>query len=108
MGSKARSLSKHPLSGLDEEDVSGRISSLGRPTASRLVDRIAEALQVPPAVLYNPPDALAAAPRVAGDHTLSTDLDRECAALLGAYRRIRDLSERQRLLALVQEAAERT
>jgi hypothetical protein len=105
MGSKARPLNGDHPSGLAEEDVSGRPSPLGRPAAARLLDRIADALQVPPAVLYNPPDAVTATPRVAGNPALDTELDRECAALLSAYGRIQDPSERQRLLALVQEAA---
>ena len=72
----------------------------------RLVGRIAEALQVPPATLYEVPNlkTLPLAP-ITGIITTDADLDAECAALSRAYRLIRDSAERRRLLALVHEMA---
>lgn len=60
MGSKAPPPGKHALTGLAEGDFSGRPKLPGHPTTNRLLGRIADALQVPPAVLYNPPNAVTA------------------------------------------------
>lgn len=108
MGSKARPLGKDTLSGLAAEEFSGRATLPSCPMTNRLIGRIAEALQVSPAALYNPLEAVAIGRGADTDKASSTSLDQDCLALLHAYRRIQDPKERQRLLALVQEAAERT
>lgn len=102
MGQRMRS----PFSSTSErarEHVEDCGSPLSRPSgAKRLVMHIAEALQVSPAELYNPPTAVAPTREAAADGIL----EQESKALLHAYRRIQDPKERQRLLAIVQEAAE--
>jgi len=86
------------------EDVPGpastRISASGR-----LLRRIAEALQVPPSVLYSPSNAVSPIGRADGDDL--PDLDCDCVALLHAYTLIRDPGTRRGLLTLVQAAADR-
>lgn len=90
-----------------EGDALPHTAPPGAKATRRLIGRIAGALQVPPASLYDLPNA-ASYPRVAGSgDASSTSLGQDCEALLRAYRRIQDPKERQRLLALVQEAAER-
>lgn len=85
------------------EHVEDYGSPLSRPSgAKRLMMHIADALHVPPAEFYKPPAAVAL-----GRETDSAVLEQECEALLGAYRRIRDPGKRQRLIALVQDVAER-
>jgi hypothetical protein len=78
----------------------------GRSATSLRVLRVADALQVDQSVLYNPPNAVALTRETNGNRSSGAGLDQDCEALLHAYRRIRDPEERQRLLVLVQEAAE--
>lgn len=66
---------------------------------------IAEALEIPPAVLYDAPNAVS--PRPQADRHETDDLARECVALTDAYKRIRDPDERHRLLALLEASADR-
>lgn len=76
-----------------------------RARLQRLLRRVADALQVPEASLY---DAVArSSPTKTGSDAPGDDLASQCAALERAFRRIRDPEERRRLLALVQAAAER-
>ena len=98
------------LEGEATEDVDGSGSPPSAISGTRLVvGRIAEALGVSPGVLYEvhtlegqsiSPDA--------GVTATDANLDGECAALLYAYRRIRDPEMRRRLLILAREAAERS
>lgn len=89
-----------------EEAADGADPPTGR-EARALLNRIADALQVPTSALYRPPNAVNATKPDAGlaprPHPA---LACECAALVDAYQRIRDPDVRRRLLALVQEAAE--
>ena len=104
MGSKA------PVTKNSSEDVPAEESHFGGPAIlkasakNQLLERIADALQVAPAVLYNPPNAVTPAQTAGG----ALDLEQSCEALLRAYRRISDPDERRCLLAFVQAAAERT
>jgi hypothetical protein len=76
--------------------------------SGRLLSRIAEALQVPPTVLYEPATAVTSIKRADRDGAFhpDIDLDHDCLALLDAYRRIRDPQTRQRLLILAEAAGE--
>jgi hypothetical protein len=65
---------------------------------------IVEALKVPPVVLYGAPNATVPRSQVGEDGAV--DLDRQCATLANAYRRINDPDERRRLLALIVAAAD--
>ncbi|WP_267360939.1 hypothetical protein [Methylobacterium sp. GC_Met_3] len=105
MGSKTPPHSM-PVPGAPDEDRSGYPASSKGTRHSKLLSRIADALQVPQAALYQPPNAVTLGRGAHGDG--AADLDRDCAALLHAFRRIGDLEERHRLLALVQAVAERT
>ena len=90
------------------EDVDGRGSPPLVASGTRLVvGRIAEALGVSPGVLYEVP-TLEGPPRAPDAGVTATDvqLDDDCAAMLNAYRRIRDPEMRRRLLILAQEAGE--
>lgn len=83
-----------------EDHSSGRPAPLNGSAASRTLQRIAGALQIPLSVLYNASDTVGTAS--------SNDITSECLTLLRAYQRIRDPEERRRLLALVDEAAQPT
>ena len=90
-----------------EGDPFSRTCSSGAQGASQLVDRIAEALQVSHAVLYQPPNAVVSVRGEVNDGNAAANLDQECAALLGAYQSIQDPAVRRQLLAVVEDAAER-
>jgi|SRR3954470_7141041 hypothetical protein len=105
MGSKAPSPSTRPPGDRLDNKPQDLIMP-GRSATSLRVRRVADALQVDQSVLYNPPSAVAPTRETDGDRSSGAGLDQECEALLHAYRRIRDPEERQRLLVLVQEAAE--
>ena len=75
-------------------------------SARRLVSRIAQALQISEAALFNPHDTLRPPRRTDEIEALEAGLDAECAALLSAYRRIGDPEVRLRVQFLVREAAE--
>ena len=106
MGSKA------PVTKNSSEDVPAEESHFGRPDVlkvsakNQLLGRIAGALQVPPAVLYNPPNAVTSVRTAGSSGASSIDLDPECEMLSDAYRCIHDPEMRLRLLRLVQAAAE--
>ena len=108
MGSKA------PIVPRRSEDSPAEESHLGRsdfPNASaknQLLERIADALQVAPAALYNPPNAVTPTRKADSENASDGDLDQDCKALLGAYRGISDPDERRGILAFVQAAAERS
>lgn len=72
----------------------------------QLLARIADALQVSPATLYNPPNAVDLTVRPRSTTAASEEIEGESAALLHAFQRIRDPKERRRILTLVQETAE--
>jgi hypothetical protein len=89
-----------------DRSFAGQAAAMERARKMRLLRRIADALQAPDATLHgttNPPIRFETAPS-----RNEADLDGECGALLQAYRLIQDPKTRQRLLALVEEAAERT
>lgn len=98
MGSKMPP--KKPVQNNEREDSAASVGLSSGETRNRLLGRIAGALQVPQAMLYDPHSPT---PSEGGDAG-GTDLDGECLALLQAFRRIRDPEERRRLLMLVQEA----
>jgi hypothetical protein len=125
MGSKTPFSCTSHRETLRDEDSAARPAPAHGSAANLLLRRIADALQVPTAVLYNLPDARDTAapaeaerPGAAGDfggapNTLSDtasggDFEDECVALLRAYRGIRDPEERRRLLTLVRMTAGRT
>ncbi|GJE14614.1 hypothetical protein [Methylobacterium longum] len=89
--------------GPPEESLLGRSGLLKASAKNQLLGRIAEALQVPEAVLYNPPNAVDPQMHATAEAALSI----EGAELLRAYMRISDPEERRRILALVKAAAER-
>ena len=92
------------------EDIDGPGSSPSPPRGTRrLVERIAEALGVSSGVLYEAP-TLEGPQRAPDAGVTATDvqLDGDCAAMLNAYRLIRDPEMRRRLLILAQEAAKRS
>ena len=105
MGSKA------PIVPTPSEGSPVQESYLGQsdlPKASaknQLLERIADALHLPPAALYNPHNGLKPPGIAGGAGAFDLDLEHECDALSYAYRRIHDPEMRQRLLRLVQEAA---
>lgn len=108
MGSKAPIARNSPEEGRAEESHFGGADVLKASAKNQLVGRIAEALKVSLSELYNPPNAIAPARGAGINDQLSTGLDQDCEALLQAYRRVSDPAERQRLLTLVQAAAERS
>ena len=99
MGSKTPPISRLPQDEPLEDEGLHRSGPTAQPAPNPLLQRIAEALQVPSAALYDLPNAV--------DTTSSAGVEDE-RVLLQAYRYIRDPAERRRLLSLVQEAAERT
>ncbi|WCS23963.1 hypothetical protein LOK46_22855 [Methylobacterium sp. NMS14P] len=96
--------SKSPVRGISsgaaapEEDLFERSALPHAPGAGRLLQRIADALQVPAASLYGPQGAERGA-GIAGGRGDEAD------ALLHAYRRIDDPETRRRVLTLVQDLA---
>jgi hypothetical protein len=106
MGSKTPFLNLSTLDRQRADDVFSRPVSPDGPPASLLLRRIASALEVPPAALYAPPDAVA--PARGPDEATDADLDQECTALLHAFRCMRDPEMRLRFLAQVQKAAKQT
>ena len=106
MGSKAPVARKPSQDDPPEESRFGAADLLKTSTRNQCLERIADALQVPAAMLFNPPNAVIPARVVGG--APNHDLDQECEALLHAYRCISDPAERQRLLSLVQAIAERS
>ncbi|WP_267428354.1 hypothetical protein [Methylobacterium sp. GC_Met_2] len=69
--------------------------------------QIAGALQLPLSVLFDLPEQRDAAIERSDSTAFSTsNMSIECVALLRAYSSVRDPTERQRLLKLVQAAAE--
>lgn len=108
MGSKRPTLSEPPRDAASGDRRPDHLARCGTSTTRRLIGRIADALEITPANFYRQPNAAGAA--VSSEETAraaETGLAEECAALLHAYRRIRDPAERRLLLALVQGAAER-
>lgn len=109
MGSKVLILRRLSADGLNDESLDHR-SHVKASAKNHLLERIADALQVAPAVLYNPPNAVAPT-RAAGDEMPDGGpdggMEQTCEALLAAYRRIRDPEVRRRLLTLVEQASQR-
>ena len=91
------------------DDIDGGCTPLAPPSCSgQLVMHIADALQVSPEALYGLPTTRDARSGTGADvSTAEGGLDRECAILLNAFRRIRNPADRRRLLRLVQDVAER-
>ena len=104
MGSKAPIVTRPSEDNPAEESHFGRSDFPKASAKNQLLERIADALQMAPAMLYNPPNAVTPAQTAGG----ALDLEQSCEALLRAYRRISDPDERRCLLAFVQAAAERT
>jgi hypothetical protein len=108
MGSKSPIVRKPSQGALQKrEPVTGTTPKDISPTRL-LMGRIASALQVSEAALYDLPNAVTPSRSAGTAGTLALNHKQDCEALLRAYRRIRDPEERQRLLALVEEVAERT
>lgn len=98
MGSKTPPSDRVPIGQpLEDEGATPPAHADGR-TSNPLLQRIAGALQVPPAALYDLPNAV--------DMKSDGGIEDDCALLLQAYRRITNPDERRRLLMVVQEAAE--
>ncbi len=108
MGSTTPSLNPTSSEAHSEDDLVDRPAPTDARVESLLLRRIADALQVPPSALYGLSN-IGSGSRADVD-TVAPDsyVESECAALLLAYRRISDPAERQRLLSLVQAAAERS
>jgi hypothetical protein len=98
MGSKSPVRGRSSGDAAPEDDLFQRPALPHAPGAGRLLQRIAEALQVPAASLYGPQGAERGA-AVAGGRADEAD------ALLHAYRRIDDPELRRRVLTLVQDLA---
>ncbi|MEE7446486.1 hypothetical protein MRF4_00775 [Methylobacterium radiotolerans] len=96
MGSKSPVQGRSSGDAAAEEELYERSALPRAPSAGRLLQRIADALQVPAASLYGPQGP----ERGAGGQA------DEAEALLRAYRRIDDPKVRRRVLTLVQELAE--
>ena len=106
MGSKAPPPGKPPQACSHEDDAGRHPLSAGHATKITALQRIADALQVTPAVLYQPQNAIEAvkpAVQAKGDGSR----EGECATLIHAFLRISDPEERRRILVLVQASAER-
>lgn len=106
MGSKAPIVPTPSEDSPVEESHFGRSVSPKASAKNQLLERIADALQVAPAVFYNPPNAITPTGVAGGPGTTAIELEQECDALSHAYRRIHDPEMRLRLLGLVQAAAE--
>lgn len=106
MGSKAPIVPRPSEDSPAEESHLGQSDLLKSSAKNQLLERIADALQVAPAVLYNPPNASTPAGVTGGSGTTAIELEQECDALSHAYRCIHDPEMRLRFLALVQAAAE--
>ncbi|MFK5600665.1 hypothetical protein ACFZ8E_27340 [Methylobacterium sp. HMF5984] len=104
MGSKSPPPDKPLNADLQEGDAVGHPLSAGHATKITSLQRIADALQVPPAALYQPQNAIKAAKPV-GQTEDHGSQDGECAALLHAFLSISDPEERRRILARVQAIA---
>lgn len=100
MRSKRASLSVDAQEDQPQGDIHDRPMQSGVSAKRWVLGRVAEALGMPLATLYDPLSATMLAADAA------SDLDHECEALPHAYKRISDPG-RRRLLDLVQEAAER-
>jgi hypothetical protein len=105
MGSKTPPKCKPFLSTQEDDEFSDREAPSKEVAARLLVGRIAGALQIPAAAFYNLPGATTSVRRTGSAGTIDADLDRQCNALLQAFRRIDDAELRHRLLSLVQAAA---
>ena len=106
MGSKAPPPGKPLHADLQEDDA------IGLPLAEDYVkrrtplQRIADALQISPTVMYQPQNAVETG-KPKGQTVDYRGQEGECAALIHAFLRIADPEERRRILALVQASAER-
>ena len=106
MGSKTPPPGKPPEPDLREGDPAGSHRSRHLVARATSLERIANALQVSPTVLYQPQNAIEAA-KPAGQTGDYRGQEGECVALIHAFLRIADPEERRRILALVQASAER-
>ncbi|MCJ2005630.1 hypothetical protein [Methylobacterium sp. J-092] len=106
MGSKAPPPGTSWPSDSQEGETVGLPLPASHATKITSLQRIAEALQVPPAALYQLPNAVEAAKPIEQTESPGGQ-DRECYALIQAFMRISDPEERRRILALVQASAER-
>jgi len=108
MSSKAPSLNGSAPEERIEQKGSDQPPVISGSRANFLLRQIADALQVPVSVLFNPPNQRDTKIERRDDASASTtDLSAECAALLRAYTSICDPAERRRYLHLLQAAAER-
>lgn len=107
MGSKTPPPGKSPHADPREGDAVGSSHSEHLVTRSTPLQRIADALQVSPTVLYQLQNAIEAASRPVEQTEGDGGLHRECYALIQAFMRISDPEERLRILGLVQASAER-
>jgi hypothetical protein len=88
------------------DDIPDHGTAPARSSTRRLLSRIAKALQVPEAVLYDLPNARASTRAAAPDRLDVVELEIECTALLEAYRRIDDPGMRHRILRIAETAAD--
>ncbi|MCJ2076579.1 hypothetical protein MKK68_13085 [Methylobacterium sp. E-016] len=107
MGSKTPPPGKPPQACPHEDDAGRLPLSAGHAIKIKALQRIADALQVPPAVLYQPQNAIQAAPMPVEQMEGDDSREGDCATLIHAFLRISDPEERRRILSLVQASAER-
>lgn len=107
MGSKAPPPGTPPQADPREDDAVGHPLSAVPGIRNTPLQRIAEALQVSPTVLYQPQNAIEAASKPVEQAEANGGLDQECYALIQAFMRISDPEERHRILGLVQASAKR-
>ena len=88
-----------------EDDVVGHPPSADHVARKASLQRIADALHVSPAVLYEPLNAIHEASRSGEQTDDYGGHDGQCSALIHAFMRISDPEERRRILALVQASA---
>jgi predicted DNA-binding transcriptional regulator YafY len=105
MGSKTPGQPAHAAP--KEGDAVGSSHSVLLSKRATSLQRIADALQVSPATLYQPQNAIEAASRPVEQTEGNGGFDRECYALIQAFMRISDPEERLRILGLVQASANR-
>lgn len=107
MGSKTPPPGQAPQADLKEDGAGGHPPSANSAINPTPLQRIANALQIPPDALYQMSDANKAACRPGGQAEDYSGREGECSALIHAFLRIADPEERRRILALVQASAER-
>ena len=95
-----------PHSKFDQDEGRGS-ATLGQGATQRLLQRIADALQVPASALYRPPNAIGGTLPSSAAPGRSDVSDHERLELLAAFGLLRNPRDRQKALQFVREMAER-